>query len=85
MNGHGGKEMTEHEMAENEIQQIRRALKQTFPPVNTELGRDLWPAVLRKLDAQSIRVPWYDWALIALSAGLFLFFPQLILLFAYHL
>ncbi len=72
-------------MTEHDDNQIREALKQSFPPVNPELGRDLWPAVLRKLDARPVRVPWYDWALIALSAGVFLFFPKLILVFAYHL
>jgi hypothetical protein len=77
--------MTEHEMTEYEDRQIREALKQSFPAVNTALRRDLWPAVLRKLDAQPVRVPWYDWALIGLSASVFLFFPQLILVFAYHL
>jgi hypothetical protein len=72
--------MTEHDDLE-----IHEALKQAFPPVNTELRRDLWPAVLRKLDARPARVPWYDWALIGLSASLILFFPQLLLVFAYHL
>jgi len=77
--------MIEHGMLENEARQIRQALKQSYPPVNTELRRDLWPAVLRKLDARPAPVPWYDWALIGLSASLFLFFPQLLLVFAYHL
>jgi len=77
--------MTKHEMVKHEARQIREALKQSFPPVNTELRRDLWPAVLRRLDARQARVPWYDWALIGLSASVFLFFPQLILVFAYHL
>jgi len=82
--------MTEHgmlspEMNEPEARQIREALKQTFPAMNTELSRDLWPAVLRKLDARPVRVPWYDWALIGLSVSVFLFFPRLILVFAYHL
>jgi len=58
---HEGKEMIEHDE-----RQIRKALQQSFPPVNTELRRDLWPAVLRKLDARPTRVPWYDWALIGL-------------------
>ena len=72
-------------MTEQDDHQIREALQQSFPPVNTELNRDLWPAVLRKLDANPARVPWYDWALIGLSASVFLFFPQLILVLAYHL
>jgi hypothetical protein len=77
--------MNEREMAKDEAREIREALKQSFPPVNTELRRDLWPAVLRRLDTRPARVPWYDWALIALSVSVFLFFPQLILVFAYHL
>ena len=72
-------------MSEHDEREIREALKQAFPPINRELGRDLWPAVLRKLAARSTRVPWYDWALIGVSAGGLLFFPQLILVFAYHL
>jgi len=75
-------------MSEHDEREIREALKQAFPPINRELGRDLWPAVLRKLaarPARPTRVPWYDWALIGVSAGVLLFFPQLILVFAYHL
>jgi len=72
-------------MSEHDEREIREALKQAFPPINRELGRDLWPAVLRKLAARPTRVPWYDWALIGVSAGGLLFFPQLILVFAYHL
>jgi hypothetical protein len=72
-------------MNEHEDGQIREALKRSFPPVNTELARDLWPTVLHKLDTRPVRVPWYDWALIGLSASVFVFFPQLIVVFAYHL
>jgi hypothetical protein len=72
-------------MTEYDDRQIREALQQSFPPVSTELRRDLWPTVLRKLGARPVRVPWFDWALIGLSVGVFLFFPQLILVFAYHL
>ena len=72
-------------MTDNDDQQIREALKRSFPPVNTELQRDLWAALLRKLDAHPVLVPWYDWVLMGLSAGVFLFFPRLILVFAYHL
>lgn len=72
-------------MTEHEDRQIRDALKQFFPTINTELGRDLWPEVLRRLDARKARVPWYDWALVGSSAVMFLVFPRLVLLFAYHL
>ena len=71
--------MIEHE------REIREALKQSLPPVNTQLRRDLWPEVLRKLDADHVRVPWYDWVLTGLSVGVLLFFPRLIFVFVYHL
>ena len=72
-------------MTEHDDRRIREALQQSFPPVNTEIGRDLWPAVLRRLEAHPAQVPWYDWALIGLSSAIFLMFPQLILVFVYHL
>ena len=72
-------------MTEHNDREIREALKQSFPSVNTELRRDLWPNVLRKLDLRPVRVPWYDWALVSLSAVMFLAFPRLVLVFAYHL
>ncbi len=72
-------------MTEHDDRHIRDALKQSFPPVNTELGRDLWPDLLRKFDPRPVTVPWYDWALMGLSGVLFLSFPRLVLLFAYHL
>lgn len=72
-------------MNEQDERLIREALRKSFPPVDAELKRDLWPDVLRKLDTASQRVPWYDWALIAAMAALLLYFPQLVLVFAYHL
>jgi hypothetical protein len=80
MKGHEDNHMTEHDE-----RQIRDALKKSFPPVKTELRKDLWPDVLRKLDHHPARVPWYDWALVGLSAAMFLAFPRLVLVFAYHL
>ena len=80
--------MKEHEdnyMTEHDDRQIRDALKQSYPPVRTALRRDLWPDVLRKLDLRPVRVPWYDWALVGLSGVMFLAFPRLVLVFAYHL
>jgi len=80
--------MKEHEdnhVTEHNDHQIHDALKHSFPPVNTALSRDLWPDVLRKLDARQRGVPWYDWALVGLSAVMFVAFPRMVLLFAYHL
>ena len=80
--------MKEHEdnyMTEHDDRGIHDTLRQSFPPVNTELRRDLWPEVLRKLDLRPVRVPWYDWALVGLSAVMFLAFPRLVLVLVYHL
>jgi len=30
-------------------------------------------------------LPWYDWVLVGLSVVMFLAFPRLVLVFAYHL
>ena len=44
-------------------------LKSAVPRVgdDADLPRDLWPAMLRRIDEQSSRgassVPWFDWAL----------------------
>jgi hypothetical protein len=70
---------------ENE-KQLKALLKQALPPVkNTELQRDLWPRMLRRLDAQPLRVPWFDWALAAVLAAALLFFPGAIPALLYHL
>ena len=75
---------------------IKQLLKQTLPPVGSaaEPSRDLWPAVLRRLDADtapaaqavgSLRQNWFDWALLA---GLIVFaasFPATIPVFLYYL
>jgi hypothetical protein len=79
------KDMRIKPMTEDDGRKVRDALKKSFPPVNTELRRDLWPQVLRRLEDRPARVPWYDWALVGLSAAMFLAFPRLILVLAYHL
>ncbi len=73
--------------------QIEQLLRQALPPVDSgaEPSRDLWPAVLRRLDApaaatpNSLRQNWFDWALVA---GLIVFaasFPATIPVFLYYL
>ncbi len=61
---------------------LRKAMT---PVVDTELKRDLWPEMLRKLDQHAIRVPWYDWALVAVLAVWLCLFPKSILALVYHL
>jgi hypothetical protein len=66
--------------------ELRDLLKETMTPVtDTELRRDLWPEMLKRLDQQSaIRVPWFDWALAALLGVGCLLFPGVIPALAYH-
>jgi hypothetical protein len=72
---------------------IKQLLKQALPPVETgaEPARDLWPAVLRRIDTPDASVSgainqnWFDWALVA---GLVLFalsFPATIPVLLYYL
>jgi hypothetical protein len=72
--------MTDHE------HQIRKVLQQSCTQVDPTLHHDLWPRVLRKLEDRSgSQVPWYDWALVAVTVLTVVAFPRLILVFAYHL
>jgi len=76
---------------------IKQLLKQALPPAGSEVepSRDLWPSVLRRLDAAAepaaatralpLSLPWFDWALLA---GLVVFaasFPATIPIFLYYL
>ena len=71
---------------EENNKEVKELLKQAIVPVkDAELRRDLWPQMLRKLDEQPSRVPWFDWALVGLLAIWFLFFPQAVPILLYHL
>lgn len=64
---------------------LQAFLKREFPPVETELQRDLWPRILRRLDTKTPRVPWFDWALAAAVAAMLLLFPSVIPALLYQL
>jgi hypothetical protein len=74
-------------MNENDHKDLRDLLKQNIAPVkDPELGRDLWPQMLRRLDQQPpVRVPWFDWALAAVAAAALILFPGVIPALLYHL
>jgi hypothetical protein len=69
--------------------EMKDLLKQAIAPAkDLELGRDLWPQMLRKLDerpAPQKSVPWFDWTLAALAGAALIFFPGLIPALLYHL
>ncbi len=69
--------------------ETKELLRQALAPVkDTELRRDLWPQMLRKLDEQPAPVstiPWFDWAFAAILSAALVFFPGTIPALLYHL
>ena len=59
----------EPENRDQEVDRIKHLLRNALTPVGDkpELERDLWPAMLRRMDEQALHgprsVPWFDWAL----------------------
>jgi hypothetical protein len=76
-------------MKEHQQKRIEQLLKASLPAIDArvdrELRRDLWPAMLKRLDEPSPAVPWFDWALLAAVGALLVFFPGAIPLLLYHL
>lgn len=73
-------------MNENEQRKIERLLKQTMQlPQDAPLRHDLWPKMLQRFQARQGRVPWFDWALLAILAVWLIFFPGAIPVLLYHL
>jgi hypothetical protein len=76
-------------MTQNEQERMQQLLKQSMRPVAervaAELGGDLWPAILKRLDSRPVNVPWFDWALLAAVAMWLLFSPRAIPLILYYL
>lgn len=66
---------------------VKKMLREALPPMEDEPepGRDLWPAVLRRLDEKPAMPPWFDWALLGGLIGLAAFFPSGIPVFLYYL
>ena len=73
-------------MNQHDDKELRDLIKETIAPVaDTELQRDLWPQMLKRLDRQPVHVPWFDWALAALVSAALLLFPGAIPALLYHL
>ena len=73
---------------EREQERIQQLLKQTLQPMAGQAGelrRDLWPGMLKRLEARPPKVPWFDWALLGAVAVWLVFFPEAIPLLLYYL
>jgi len=64
---------------------IQCLLQSVFPPADQQLRRDLWPAMLNRMQTPSFALPWYDWALLAALGGWAVIAPQGILQLLYQL
>ena len=72
-------------MNKREMDEIKGLLKEVLPPVKEELRGDLWPSMVRRLDEGTVRIPWWDWALLAGASLLLLLIPGVIPALLYHL
>ncbi|HUO34065.1 MAG TPA: hypothetical protein VMU43_03645 [Candidatus Acidoferrum sp.] len=71
-----------NESAEKELKEL---LQRHVPRGNAEPRRDLWPQMLKRMEAPPRKWAWLDWALAGtLLAGLLLN-PGTILVLLYHL
>lgn len=78
--------MSNESNTQQDEKELRALLQREFPPLqNAELQRDLWPQMLGRLDAQPVRIPWFDWALAAAVAAALLLFPNAIPALLYQL
>jgi hypothetical protein len=66
---------------------LKEILREALPPMQGEpdATRDLWPAVLKRLNEKPAMPPWFDWALLGGLIGLAAFFPSAIPIFLYYL
>ncbi len=73
-------------MNQHEQNRIEKLLKEALAPAESEAGqaRDLWPAVLRRLDEWPT-APWFDWALAGGLVALVALFPAAIPVLLYYL
>lgn len=64
---------------------LREFLLKTVPRAATELERDLWPAMLRRMENSEKHVPWFDWVLLGAVTACLLLAPQMIPMLLYQL
>lgn len=79
------------EIREQEPDRVEQVLKSALPRMDDEPGldRDLWPAMLRRMNRESFRgtarVPWFDWALAGGLVAFAAIVPRTIPVILYYL
>lgn len=67
-------------------EEFGRLLRNAVRPVgDPEPSTDLWPRMLRRMDAGHARFSWIDWVLAALAVLLCIFVPEALPGLLYHL
>jgi hypothetical protein len=83
------KGMTTNDTNESDGKRTERLLKRALPPASllprATLQLDLWAAMRQRLDQRPVRVPWFDWALLAAVVVWLAIFPRAIPVLLYHL
>jgi hypothetical protein len=65
---------------------MKKMLQTAVAPIGeAELQRDLWPSMLQRLAEGTVRVPWWDWVLLAGASLALWFFPGMVPALLYHL
>jgi hypothetical protein len=74
-------------MTKQEEDRMKQLLQRALPAVEAQPDpvRDLWPAVLKRMDEKAGTPPWFDWALLGGLVGLAAFFPTAIPVILYYL
>ncbi len=73
-------------MKQTDDKRIRDLLKSAFPPLgDVEPSRELWPRLRRRVEDSALRVPWFDWALVALLTAWCVAFPKALLFLLYQM
>ena len=79
-------ELRKNEADKEQFGELRKELRDAMPAIGrAELRRDLWPDMLRRMERPQVRVPWFDWALLALAGASLILFPALIPALLYQL
>jgi hypothetical protein len=79
-------ELRTNEAGKEEFGELRETLRAPMPAIGqADLRRDLWPDMLQRLERLQVRVPWFDWALLAFAGASLILFPALIPALLYQL
>lgn len=71
-------------MTEPNNDKLRQLLRKTIAPVDSELKRDLWPQMLRRMEEPASQFGWLDWAMTGVLAVSLALFPEMIPLLLYY-